>query len=99
MDPISTLHQNIEQVCPIYSVSIGDKNDKSTWKIDFKPEANNGQKTAANSVLQAFDFNQTDINSKRQKSDKLNQFNSDVAKLDALTKAAFNSLLAYITDQ
>jgi hypothetical protein len=40
---------------PIHGVSIGRKNDKSTWRIDFKDEATIEQKIEASKLLQDFD--------------------------------------------
>jgi hypothetical protein len=33
---ITKLDQLISAVCPIDGISIGRKNDKATWRIDFK---------------------------------------------------------------
>lgn len=51
----SRLDSEVSVVCPIYGVSIGRKNDKSTWRIDFAPEATAQQRLAAQSVVDAFD--------------------------------------------
>ena len=51
------LDQAIKAVCPISGVSIGRKDDKATWRIDFLAEAKQGQRTAAQAVLDAFDMN------------------------------------------
>lgn len=45
----------IKAVCPIRGVSIGRKNDKATWRIDFKDEATDKQRADARAVLEAFD--------------------------------------------
>lgn len=45
----------IKAVCPILGVSIRRKDDKATWRIDFRPEATQPQKDAAQAVLDAFD--------------------------------------------
>jgi hypothetical protein len=50
------LHAAIAAVCPIDGVSIGRKNDKSTWRIDFAPEATDAEKAAADAVKAAFDL-------------------------------------------
>lgn len=42
-------------VAPIYGVSIGRKDDKATWRIDFKDEATPEQRAAAAEVLTSFD--------------------------------------------
>lgn len=46
----------VRAVCPhIDGVSIGDFGDRSTWRINFKPDATDAQKAAAASVLAGFD--------------------------------------------
>jgi hypothetical protein len=50
------LHAEIAAVCPIHGVSIGRKNDKATWRIDFAPDATDAQKAAADAVKAAFDL-------------------------------------------
>jgi hypothetical protein len=49
------LHAAIAAVCPIHGVSIGRKDDKATWRIDFAPEASKEQKTAAAAAMAGFD--------------------------------------------
>lgn len=49
------LDQAIQAVAPIYGVSIGKRDDKTTWHIQFKPEATREQREAARATLQAFD--------------------------------------------
>lgn len=46
----------IKAVCPIHGISIGRKDDKSTWRIDFKDEASAQERAAAQAVLNAFDL-------------------------------------------
>lgn len=45
----------IRAKCPIDGVSIGDQNDKSTWRIDFQPTATAQQRADAQAVVDAFD--------------------------------------------
>jgi len=45
----------VRAVCPIHGVSIGRKDDKATWRIDFKDEATPKQRADAKAVLDAFD--------------------------------------------
>jgi len=52
---LSVLTQQVKAICPIYGISIGDKTDKSTWRIDFDPAATDAQKSAAKTVVQNFD--------------------------------------------
>lgn len=49
------LNAAVAQVCPIDGVSIGRRDDKATWRIDFRPAANDQQKAAALAVVEAFD--------------------------------------------
>lgn len=49
------LHAAIAAVCPIHGVSIGRKDDKATWRIDFADEATKQQKVAARLTLSTFD--------------------------------------------
>lgn len=49
------LHAAIAAHAPIDGVSIGRRNDKSTWRIDFKPEATDAQRAAARAMLEGFD--------------------------------------------
>lgn len=51
----ATLHAAIAAVCPIHGVSIGRKDDKATWRIDFVPGATSGERADAEAVLAAFD--------------------------------------------
>lgn len=48
----------VKAVCPIYGVSVGNPADKSTWSIDFKPEATAPQRAAAQAAIDAFDLTQ-----------------------------------------
>ena len=48
------LDQKIKSVCPIEGVSIGQQDDKSTWRIGFKPEATQAQRAQAQAVVNAF---------------------------------------------
>ncbi len=54
MNAIVRLDTALKAVCPIYGVSVGDPQDKATWRIDFKPEATQGQREAAAQVMAAF---------------------------------------------
>jgi hypothetical protein len=53
--PAARLHDAIAALAPIESVSIGRKDDRSTWEISFAPEASAAQRQAALAALQAFD--------------------------------------------
>ena len=49
------LDQRLKAVAPVGGISIGDSRDKSTWRIDFKPEATAQQRADAQAVVAAFD--------------------------------------------
>lgn len=53
---ILSLHNAIAIVCPIEGVSVGSVADRSTWRIDYAPEATLEQKAAAANVLASFDL-------------------------------------------
>lgn len=54
-DFASRLHDALAAVAPITGISIGSRNDRSTWRIDFAPEATPQQQSAANALLASFD--------------------------------------------
>jgi len=64
---IKILDNKIKLVCPIHGVSIGRKDDKSTWRIDFKDEATKRQKADAQTVIDNFDINAKDYRGEREK--------------------------------
>lgn len=51
---INTLTASITAVCPIDGLSIGNVNDKKTWRIDFSPNATPDQQTAALQIINDF---------------------------------------------
>ena len=51
----STLFKIINSVCPIEGLSIGDVNDKLTWRIDFRDGATDKQRQDAKDVIATFD--------------------------------------------
>lgn len=49
------LHNKIEAAgIPIFGVSIGDANDRMTWRVDFRPEATAQQQADAQAIINAF---------------------------------------------
>lgn len=54
---IENLHRRIKAVAPIDGVSAPDPADKSTWRVDFKDEATQEERDAAQAVIDAFDQN------------------------------------------
>lgn len=55
MSAITRLDSALKQVAPITGVSIGRLDDRSTWRVDFLPEATALQRTAAQAVVDTFD--------------------------------------------
>jgi len=71
---LERLNDAITAVCPlINSISIGDWNVRSSWRIDFKPEATQQQKDAAQSVLNSFDQYDQIAENNYQNDIKINQ--------------------------
>ena len=52
---MNILDKRIKTVAPIAGVSVGTKTDKSTWRIDFLPEAAVQQRADAQAAVAAFD--------------------------------------------
>ena len=55
MTILEVLDSKIRVVAPIDGVSLGSLLDKSTWRIDFKPEATVQQRIDAQAVVDTFD--------------------------------------------
>ena len=47
---------------PVVGISIGRKDDRSTWRIDFAPEATDEQKAQAAQIVAAFDVERAEHN-------------------------------------
>lgn len=83
------LDRAIRSVCPIDGVSIGRKSDRSTWRIDFKPEATEAQKLDARNILNSFEFDE-----------KAATVAEEVkAKLREIDLASIRSLREYVASQ
>jgi len=54
MELATALAERIKDVCPVEGVSIGRRDDKATWRIDFRADATDEQKGAAVAVVSAF---------------------------------------------
>ena len=52
---VQAFHEAVSRVCPVHGVSLGRSDDKTTWRIDFRDDATEEQKTAAAAVLAAID--------------------------------------------
>lgn len=57
MDNNQRIHDLILNIAPIDGISIGNWEDKSTWRIDFESAATSDQKIAAQTALESFDPN------------------------------------------
>jgi hypothetical protein len=51
---IKNLDSAIKAVCPIHGVSVGNPDDKQTWRIDFAEESTQPQRESAMQVMAAF---------------------------------------------
>lgn len=52
---MNRLHQEVEALAPIYGLSVGTPSDPKTWRIDFKPEANDAQRSAVMAFISKAD--------------------------------------------
>lgn len=55
------LSDAIAAVAPINGISIGNEDDKATWRIDFKEEATDAQKLAAENIISGFNAASGDL--------------------------------------
>jgi hypothetical protein len=56
IERINKLDFDLRAVCLIDGVSIGDWNDKSTWRIDYKVEATIDERKTAQIIVDNFQF-------------------------------------------
>lgn len=75
------VHKEVAAVAPINGVSIGRKDAKETWRIDFAPEATPAQRRAAQDVVDGFDTN------RRGPPDEVRELQVRVAALEARVTA------------
>ena len=59
---LNDLQRAVAAVCPIHGISIGRKDDRSTWRVDFAPEATDEQKAQAAQIVAAFDVERVEHN-------------------------------------
>lgn len=52
------INNEIEKLCPIHGISFGILEDKTTWRIDFKDEATEEQKIAAQNFIDNFVYDE-----------------------------------------
>ena len=57
-DPME-LHAAIALLCPIHGISIGRRQDRTTWRIDFDPEATETQRKLAYETLMSLKLEET----------------------------------------
>ena len=54
---VAKLHERLSELAPVHGVSIGDADDRSTWRIDFDQSANSDQRLDAEAAMQAYEIN------------------------------------------
>lgn len=85
------LTKKIGLVCPIHGVSIRDSVDKATWRVDFKDEATQPEKDAAQLEVDNFDLAEVTAEEQRQaKFDDNIKQDTVVNQLKAMTNAEFD---------
>ena len=84
---IENLHRRIKAVAPIDGVSAPDPADKSTWRVDFKDEATQQERDAAQGVVDAFDVAAAELPDPRI---ALDEQEAAQAKIDAQIQADLN---------
>jgi len=92
------LHEAIAKVCPITGVSIGNVNNKGTWRIDFDQAATQQQKDAAQAALAAFDVAAADAAEQAIKDRReavTNAARAD-AVIDKLRTATLQEIVDYV---
>ena len=73
-------HEMLEENgIPIYGISIGKVNDKSTWRVDFTDSASLAQRSQAQQLIDSFDPNTVP--------DPVSEIDVLKAKVDALEAA------------
>jgi hypothetical protein len=90
------LDSAIQTVAPIIGVSLGRSDDKSTWRIDFAPEATPEQRDAAAAVVAKFDVVAAE-SAEQLKTAELGAL-ADEARSDVLFKGLSNATDAEIGD-
>lgn len=61
---MNALHAQLSSAeVPVTGISTGRKDDRSTWRVDFAPEATEEQKAQAAQIVAAFDLEKAEHNS------------------------------------
>jgi len=103
----SNVYPLIVAVAPIDGVGIGQIDDKSTWRIDFKEEATEEQRAAAQAIIDSYDINaitSEDVNMERDHRINNgfvydgNEFQTDASSRENIIGAQGLSLGAIIAD-
>ena len=81
MNPTLALHNAVAAVAPIVGVQMGSIADRSTWRVDFSPEATVEQRGAAASVLATFDPTAPTPDAARE-----TQFLGDADRIDIMSR-------------
>ena len=90
---IHLLDQQIKAVCPIDGVSIGRKDDKTTWRIDFKSKATQAQKDAAQLVVDNFD-----INAKDPIEERIKEYGTPAEQLERIIENGLDAEIARVAE-
>jgi hypothetical protein len=90
---LTLLDQAIKQVCPIDGVSIGRKDHKSTWRIDFKDEATQAEKDAAQLVVDNFD-----INAKDPIAERIEEYGTPSEQLERIIENGLDAEIARVAE-
>ena len=90
---IHLLDQQIKAVCPTHGVSVGRKEDKSTWRIDFKDEATQAEKDAAQLVVDNFD-----INAKDPIAERIKEYGTPAEQLERIIENGLDAEIARVAE-
>jgi hypothetical protein len=94
MTVTAKLDTALRAVAPISGVSIGRPDDKSSWRVDFLPQATQAQRDAATSVIASFDVAATE-NAERAETAAVDALDGET-RSDALFAALKNATAAEI---
>lgn len=83
MSLVTALDKAVRAVCPIDSVSLGNINDKATWKAQFSPAATTQQKAAAATAIANFVYDPVADG----QSDDMDQLNAALAEQGSIVRA------------
>ena len=90
---LDLLDQAIKQVCPTDGVSVGRKEDKQTWRIDFKDGVTQEQVDAAYEVLDNFD-----INAKDPIEERIKEYGTPAEQLERIIENGLDAEIARVAE-